>query len=347
MHTKYLLTLLVASVLPPAQLQADPHPAPLIDSDHDGLADALEQSLLTQFAPKFMVGLNECANLPAEFVSTTRTSTVALENATIYGQAAPANTLAPAQPKAPNPTVELHYYHLWKQDCGPHGHPLDAEHVSVLIHDTGTPGHPHWRALYWYAAAHENTVCDVSQITRAATLKAEDKGTTVWISPGKHASFLNQELCRRGCGADRCEAMRPLDTRQIVNLGELAHPMNGALWSASSQWPLADKMTHTNFPAEPIVRLESLPLTDIAWFSPGRHPAQGIIAISSTTANALGTSQDSTLTAISVAGDNTGNALGKSYRKTIHALGTSTNQVGKALRLKPKPDTQPRSSLER
>src|ERR1039458_10862833 len=38
-----------------------------IDSDADGLSDALEQRLLEQFAPRFMVGRNDCSGLPAEF----------------------------------------------------------------------------------------------------------------------------------------------------------------------------------------------------------------------------------------------------------------------------------------
>ena len=109
------------------------------------------------------------------------------------------------------PEVELHYYHLWRRDCGEHGHPLDAEHVAVLVQASrGRSGRAAWRALYWYAAAHEQTVCDVSQIARASTLHAEDKGAKVWVSPGKHASYLDERLCNRGCGADRCEAMVPL-----------------------------------------------------------------------------------------------------------------------------------------
>jgi hypothetical protein len=31
-----------------------------MDSDHDGMSDALEQALLIQFAPKFMVGRHDC-----------------------------------------------------------------------------------------------------------------------------------------------------------------------------------------------------------------------------------------------------------------------------------------------
>jgi hypothetical protein len=32
------------------------------------------------------------------------------------------------------------------------------------------------KADYWYAAAHENTMCDVSQIARASSLHAQDHG---------------------------------------------------------------------------------------------------------------------------------------------------------------------------
>jgi hypothetical protein len=206
-----------------------------------------------------------------------------------------------------------------------------------------------WKAFYWYAAAHENTVCDASQIARASTLQAEVHGAKVWISPGKHASFLNETLCQRGCGADRCEAMVALLPGKLINLGEIGHPMNGSLFIRSTAWPLASKMANTNFPEGPVARLNELPETDISWFNAGRHPAQGVIAISSTTEEAIANSGqnttsavsiagDSTGTAISTAGGSTGNALQKSYRNTKHALGTSAKHVGQALHVTRKPD---------
>lgn len=325
---------LVLFTTPPALLCAQAAPPvhrSQVDTDGDGLSDALEQSLLIQFAPTFMIGRHDCSTVPAEFLPGIRTPKVKAKNGTVYGQAFPAEAS-----KASEQTVELHYYHLWAADCGPHGHPLDAEHVSVLVRSAGKEdGATRWKAEYWYAAAHENTVCDVSQIARAATLKSEDKGASVWISPGKHASFLNQELCHRGCGADSCEEMKPLAIDQIINLGELKEPMNAAVWTASRNWPLAAKMITSDFPAEPLARLETLPDSDIAWFNPGRHPAQGVIAVSSSTADALGTSGEDTTTALSIAGDSTGNALGKSYRNTIRALGTSARHVGHALNPQP------------
>jgi hypothetical protein len=299
------------------------------------LSDALEQALLVQFAPAFMVGRQDCSHLPAEFRPDVKLPESQAEDGTIYGQVFPAKNST-----AKKPEVEIHFYHLWAQDCGAHGHPLDAEHVAVLVEASGSDlATAKWKAVDWYAAAHEDTVCDVSQIARASTLHAEDHGAEVWVSPGKHASYLNETLCQSGCGADRCEDMVPLHTSRLINLGEPGHPMNGSMFIASTTWPLAGKMTTSNFPADAVARLDQLPTTDIAWFHPGRHPAQGVIAVSSSTEDALATSGENTTTAISLAGDSTGNALHKSYRNTVHALGSSAKHVGDALHLTPKPDT--------
>lgn len=330
-----------------------------LDSDHDGLNDALEHALLVQFMPKFMIGQHDCSFRPAEFQAGSLTPRVEAANGTIYGQA------FPLKEKNDNTVlVELHYYHLWGTDCGRHGHPLDTEHVAVLIHasDTHLQG-ANWKALYWYAAAHENTVCDVSQIARASTLHAEDHGATVWISPGKHASYLNCTLCERGCGADHCEEMTQLAPLTLINLGEPGFPMDGSDFISSNAWPLEYKMSNSNFPATAIARVNRLPATDIAWFNPGRHPAQGIIARSSSTEQAIAISGADASVAISVASDSaggalsrtsdatdaalsyassgTGNALQTSYKHTGRAIGASARNVGKALHITPKP-RQPR-----
>ncbi|HEY1896794.1 MAG TPA: hypothetical protein VGG62_11000 [Terracidiphilus sp.] len=321
------------------------------DSDSDGLSDALEQRLLDQFAPKFMVGEHDCSIGPAEFEPEVQRPSVLADNGTIYGQ------VFPFKDATDRGTIaEIHYYHLWRKDCGGHGHPLDAEHVAVLVRasnpDLETAS---WTGVYWYAAAHENTVCDVSQIARAATLDAEDHGATVWISPGKHASYLNGSLCQRGCGADRCENMVPLQPTALINLGEPQHPMNGALFYPSKEWPLMAKMSTTDFPAAAVARLNQIPDADIAWFNPGRHPAQGVIAESSITGQAIAGSGRNTTTAIalaanstedalsaangstgeaiSTAGNSTGNALQKTCAHTLHDLGTVARHVGDALHI--------------
>ena len=319
------------------------------DSDHDGLSDRSEQALLNQFAPTFMVARHDCSNVPAEFFPDTPMPVVLEENGTIYGQAFPSKLSTPEHPAA-----ELHFYHLWRTDCGLHGHHLDTEHVAVLVRASNSDAANHgdnrkWRAEFWYAAAHENTVCDVSQIARASTLHAEDHGAKVWISPGKHASYLNETLCDQGCGADKCIDMVALKIRKVVNLGEVDHPMNGSRFIASAHWPLIAKMSNTNFPPQSIAHLEALPDSDIAWFNPGHHPAQKVIAVSSTTGqslaasshnttSALSTASDNTDVAISLTGSSTRNALGKSYNNTKHALGSSAKDLGKALHLTLKSD---------
>ncbi len=208
------------------------------------MSDALEQALLVQFRPTFFVGQQDCSNIPAEFRPGVLKPEPETENGTIYGQVFPSKTSVGALPIA-----EIHYYHLWRRDCGAHGHPLDTEHVSVLVRASDSHlATATWKALYWYSAAHENTVCDVSQIARASTLHAEDHGAQVWISPGKHASYLNEILCQGGCGADKCANMVALAPGKLINLGEVRQPMNGSLFIASTAWPLAAKMAQHEFP---------------------------------------------------------------------------------------------------
>ena len=144
--------------------------------------------------------------------------------------------------------------------------------------------------------------------------------------------------------------MVPVPPGKIVNLGEPAHPMNGSVFISSSEWPLMEKMSKTDFPPDPIARLNQLPETDIAWFNAGKHPAQGIIANSSSTQQALAGSARNTTSALAIAGtssdsaisvtkDNTGSALQQSYKQTKHGLGATARDVAEALHLTRKPAT--------
>ena len=125
--------------------------------------------------------------------------------------------------------------------------------------------------------------------------------------------------------------------------------MNGSVFLASAEWPLTYKMEHTNFPAEPIARLETLPTTSIAWFVPGKHPVQGVIHHSATTANAIASGSGATGNALALANArtgialdtaqiSTGNALQKSFRKTRHALSTAAKKTTQALGSSPNAD---------
>lgn len=209
------------------------------DGDRDGLDDAIEDRLLRRFAPRLQVSASDCDVAPASFASGEAVPRAVARDGTIYGQAFPKGEF-----------VELHYYHLWARDCGRSAHALDAEHVSALVDARAG------RAVYWYAAAHEGTLCDMSSGVRAARIQAEDRGPRVWVSEGKHASFLSEEACRGNCGGDRCSSGREVAVSRIINIGERGVPLNGAVWVSSPEWPLEAKMV-SDFAPEQLARLDA------------------------------------------------------------------------------------------
>jgi len=212
------------------------------DLDKDGLSDATEQRLLEQFLPRFYLSAGECDTAPSEFIGKGGVPVATARSRTLYGQATPAPHLGPEW-------IELHYYHLWSKDCGRGGHPLDVEHASLLIRGQGQQE----MAVYHYTAAHEGTVCDVSMARKAAPGSRAE----VYISAGKHASFLSQEACNRnGCGADRCLQPIEMAVSRVVNVGEREAPLPGQEWIQSSAWPFGEKMD-SDFDAALLARLES------------------------------------------------------------------------------------------
>ena len=274
-----------------------------LDEDADGIDDALEQALLERFLPDFRIGEQECDLRPARFEAGSITPRRVARDGTIYGQVSPG-------PRGGG-ELELHYYHLWNFDCGASSHPLDAEHVSALVRadgaGAGTTGTPAggWTATYWYAAAHEDTACDASHGARATSLDATTQGPVVWISEGKHASFLDPGVCEKACGADRCDRAVPLAVAAVVNLGERGAPMNGAAWTASDAWPLADKLG-TDFDDEVLAALDATAegeIVTVARRTPMRHFAT-----------------------------NTSRGLARGRRETGRALGRGGREAGSAIR---------------
>jgi len=274
------------------------------DSDGDGIQDQLEQELLAKFLPRFMVSAGECNGLPAEFQPGMGEPRPLAKNGTIYGQVFKSESYGHS-----GEYLEIHYYHLWAADCGRNGHPLDIEHVSALIVAPAIDEiAAAWKALYWYAAAHENTSCDSSHGARALNIGAELSGPTVWISAGKHASFLSPELCHGGCGGDECNRMNAFTPIKLVNLGEPGAAMNGSVWSGSSKWALTAKM-RSDFSAAALTRLDSASKADIV---------------------PLNQSQAS-IKATAHAGVSTANAVSSANKKTNGALDASTDAAGRAL----------------
>jgi hypothetical protein len=200
----------------------------------------------------------------------------------------------------------LHYYHLWAVDCGRLSHPWDVEHVSVLVRGG--------RAQFWFAAAHQDTVCDAGHGARAKTLHAEERGANVWISEAKHGSFLNQSKCSRGCGGDRCQAAtREMPYAPVVNVGEPGRPLNGALWTASKVFPFESKMK-AEFSAPLIAQIDRKGVVSL---DPAKLPVQSVI---------LG--GNSALGGLERAQTETGDALSVSKKKVNGALRRARDWVG-------------------
>jgi hypothetical protein len=146
--------------------------------------------------------------------------------------------------------IELHYFHLWANDCGRLAHQLDAEHVSAIVSASrlDAPASA-WLAEAWYAAAHEGSVCDASSAANARVIGAEARGPRVYVSRGKHASYFDRGQCRWGCGGDECADDRTVIAARIVNIGEIDAPLNGAIWTRSQRWPMREKLQSDFDPA--------------------------------------------------------------------------------------------------
>jgi hypothetical protein len=342
---RLMATVLLAGCAVLAMAQAPMRAVTTADSDGDGVSDALESSLLERFRPTVMVGEADCSTLPAQFLPNTSTPYVLADDGTIYGQAFEGKAFdggiggvrtvgVTQQGQAGEREIELHYYILWRADCGRMGHALDAEHISALVRGESDDAE-RWRAVYWYAAAHEDTVCDASQLTRASTIGAVTHGVRVWSSNGKHGSFLNEELCQHGCGGDRCEKMHAVASTKVINVGEADAVMNGAQWTSSPRWPLKEKMLRTDFTAVRVTRLEGLPETDVAWAEPAKRPAQAAIRGGNAGIDGallgLNVGGSSTADALSLSNRNTNTALVLANAKTERALGTSAHSTGSAL----------------
>jgi len=283
------------------------------DADRDSLDDKTEAKLLKQFRPEFLVDAHDCDGLPAEFKKGAATPTPGARNGTIYGQAFPLGANR----------IELHYYHLWTNDCGRGRHPLDAEHVAVLLENK--------KATYWIANGHDGTLCDRRHGAPAALLNATDKGARVWVSVGKHASFLSQKRCAGGCGADQCNHPVTMKDGPLINIGEAHHPAPGYEWIRVRQgsFHLPPKM-ETEFRSADLATLAGA--RDIIHLSPIPKPAQAFLRGGNTTGDALLTGQQHTESALATASTQVDEALAHAGGNVNSALATSAAHVKQSLK---------------
>ncbi len=259
---------------------------------------ASDEELLKRFLPRFEVAVADCDVVPAEFRADSPTPQVKERNATIYAQVLPVKRKG-----LEGEWAELHYYHLWGRDCGKNAHALDAEHVSGFVKRFGTE----WRAVYWYAAAHEDTPCDASMAVRADAIDAELRGPRVWISAGKHASFLSVASCRAGCGADDCSNTRELAVKQLLLL-----PAD-APWVRSAAWPLAAKSA-SDFPETLLAALANPEQRNLVAAKPYLLPARK-------TLGATGLGMEKTDASLVLATKKTGNAISTAKERVKRFLG--------------------------
>jgi hypothetical protein len=298
------------------------------DKDVDGLPDELEQLLLEKFRPTFILSGSECDVAPAEFRAGSQTPLVLQRNGTIYGQVFRPGSSETASAEQ---VLEIHYYHLWSRDCGRLSHMLDVEHVAVLVSAENLEKSPaEWTAKYWYAAAHEDTVCAASRWMSAQTINATNSGPQVWISAGKHASYLTLEKCAGGCGGDHCGGGAILARSfAVINIGEVDAPLNAALWTGSTAWVLKAKMK-SDFPRDVLTKL-----TEADTVTAGeRREVQGTIARSGSTMNAVIASNRQTGEALAVAHADTTRSLVVSFRATAHSLKRTLAGTRNFLRLR-------------
>ena len=122
-----------------------------------------------------------------------------------------------------------------------------------------------------------------------------------------------------------------MKSSDVINLGELRHPENGATWAAAPRWPLAEKLRRADFTGPRLRRLDRLPETDIAWANPTKRPAQAAIYGGNSALNGIATGGRSTDTALVLANDSTGRALGKAQDRTGDALKKSWHSVIRAV----------------
>lgn len=287
------------------------------DRDLDGLPDSLEQDLLERFLPTFVLSAGECDGRPSAFEPDADEPVAAARDGTIYGHVMrhPTTSDRPVE-------VEVKYFHLWARDCGRPSHALDVEHVSALVTapSLDTPADD-WRAQYWYAAAHERTVCDASSGASAAALRSATTGPYVYVSRGKHASYLDRGHCKWGCGSDACDPGPPLPRAGVVNLGEVGAPLNGARWVRSRRWALGSKLG-ADFESSRRAALDRADPLRVAVLRLGLRPWQAPILGGDSGLDALVTAGDAALAAADAAAgaaaqalEATGHAVGLAFRK--------------------------------
>jgi hypothetical protein len=189
------------------------------DLDQDGLDDAWETQIATEYLPYISLDPGEQCGTPDGFV--VRVSP------------------HPGDPSRPPRYLEIRYDHLYQTDCGTSGHIGDDENIAITV-DTSLPAPQ--GIMMIKAIAHRNTACehDSECVQRSwsqspcngyATCDPGPVGATrsgypvVYVSQNKHGDYATMNGCTFGCDFGACTLATQPDLPAILNVGEPGHPL--------------------------------------------------------------------------------------------------------------------------
>jgi hypothetical protein len=243
----------------------------IIDNDHDGMDDRLEQKLLDKFMPLIIQFSDESCPGPA-LNGTGDSNLIACHIYPIPQQYTrsssydsilvhPVPVVGPRQLRAGliwyNPIIKINTAVLYGQDCGLAGHTADVEGFNFSVKYTGPDSAAGW--MYdtlmnrWMggtiqSVSHAATACQqVETYPYKSALYPAGKDT-IYASPDKHGNYLTISqcgasfICNPGCG----NAQSVKHCRNI-NLGEPNATLVADLGTCYAGYAGSDPWTSANF----------------------------------------------------------------------------------------------------
>jgi len=186
----------------------------IVDEDQDGLDDAWETQVASDYLPFVSLSTSEDCGTPSGFA------------VRVFPH--------PQDPSRPPRYLEIRYDHLYQVDCGTAGHPGDDENFAITV-DTTLPAPEGIMVIA--AISHRNTACEhdswcvqqswsSSPCSGYATCDVGSNGfPVVYVSKDKHGDYATTNGCTFGCDFGSCELNPTPDRPLIVNVGEPGHPL--------------------------------------------------------------------------------------------------------------------------
>jgi hypothetical protein len=177
------------------------------DSDGDGLPDALEKKIATDYLPFLSIHPNDSCKT----------------HGLLY-RVSP----HPKEPKRVMMWVDV----LYDQDCGANGHPGDDEEFGVVV-DPSKPAPAGILAVR--GISHQGTPCE--HVSTCGTCTGMTACTTaqraglaypvVYPSENKHGNYVDKDFCDVNiiCDFGGCGLATAPDNAPAVNAGEPTHPL--------------------------------------------------------------------------------------------------------------------------